>query len=215
MKVEKDDRDAKRKEMRNIKENMWKEWRSTREKDTKKSNDEKDIEKLQFMEEILRKLEEVKTRMDAEERRKDEMILREKERRKKWRKEKDAEEAKALVRESEKAARKEKQRKLENRWRTLRWLVALIDKNTDKWESMGLEEEMTPEEWYGMSQEEKRKTIMEKTGKKTGEYNKIEEEPKNTDCQTGRENAAQKTRKTRRVDSEVVLTMRPEEHVSS
>ena len=166
--------DSERKEMRNIRENLWKKWRRTRQKDIKKNDDEREMEKMNTLEETLTKLEEMKTRMVEGEKRKEEIIQKEKERRRRWRKEKDADEAKKLVREAERHARKEKQRELEKRWKMMKWLADMVDKNTEKWEDVELGEEITHEEWNKLGQAEKKKILMKKINLKESQSLNVE-----------------------------------------
>ena len=95
--VESENRE-KRREMRNIRENMWKKWRKDRNKETRsKEKDEMEIKRSKSQEETLRKLDEILHRLKEEEKSRKDAEEKERERRRIWKKEKDAEERKALI----------------------------------------------------------------------------------------------------------------------
>ena len=125
------EQDKRRKELRNIKENLLKKWRKSREKERKREKAE--IERSKTLDEKLGKLEQIKQRLKDEEEKIEEIHERDKIRKRKRRKEKEKEEAKMLVREAEKMERKERQRVLEERWKMVRWLAECMDVNREKW----------------------------------------------------------------------------------
>ena len=92
--------DMRRKEMRNIKENLWKKWKTNREKERKREKDESEKERSKTLERKLKKLEEIKQRLKNEEERIEDLHNRNKMRKRKWKKEKEAEDAKILEREA-------------------------------------------------------------------------------------------------------------------
>ena len=55
--------DMRRKKMRNIKENLWKKWRTSREKVRKREKEEVEVAKAKTLEEKLEKLEAIKQRV--------------------------------------------------------------------------------------------------------------------------------------------------------
>ena len=136
--------------MRNVKQKLWKKWRG------KKAEQEMETNRPNSPEQTLEKLEEIKLRMEDEDKKMKELHEKEKLRKKKWKKEKEAEEAKLLIREVEKAERKEKQRLLEGRWRLIRWLADYVDKLTDKWSHLERDgKKLTVRDWEILDRAEK------------------------------------------------------------
>ena len=153
-KCEREKEKAKRKEIQEIKENLWRKWRTKKlsrkeniEKSKNKNKDEntRKIELENKLKEIEEAIEKVKSEQAEEKKKKD-----------------------------AKMAKLEKKRKLEKHWEMLKWITEYIDNSTPIWQEQDRRtEKEQPEDWSRISRQEKIDIIIEKEKKELTREEKI------------------------------------------
>ena len=153
-KCEREKEKAKRKDIQEIKENLWRKWRT--KKLSRKENIEKSKNKNK--DENTRKIELENKLKEIEE-----AIAKVKSEQAEEKKKKDA-----------KMAKLEKKRKLEKHWEMLKWITEYIDKSTPIWQEQDRRTEKEhPEDWSRISRQEKIDIIIEKEKKELTREEKI------------------------------------------
>jgi hypothetical protein len=126
-----------RMELRELKVNIWKKWRSG-----KKKNDEEKGKNITLEDSRLEKLEEILEKMRAETQKRKDVKLEEEKRREKLLAENKLRQQKMLRQEQEKRDRVAKKRMLEERWEMARWISTYISENEEMERRLGQDDKV-------------------------------------------------------------------------
>ena len=147
-------------ELRELKINIWKNWRSG-----KKKNDEEKGKNITLEDSRLEKLEEILEKMRAETQKRKDVKLEEEKRREKLLAENKLRQEKMLRQEQENRDRVAKKKMLEERWEMARWISTYISENEERWAKEKKEREQNEkkwrEDWAKMTRFEKIREIKE------------------------------------------------------